>query len=178
MPRSATHLVSPSAVVPQTTLTRCLAAMPPLLVVFGVLAAALAYSGRCTADDESPTPRGGERLREGSRLENEPGHFEAHGGRMVFQSDCGLRLTVLENLNLERVVHGMADDPRRHWLVSGQITEFQAGNFLLIDRAISRLQPVRKQGAASPAPQRGTPPGRLTADRHRLSSTPTQTVSD
>ena len=68
------------------------------------------------------------------------------GDRVTFFSDdSGRRYVALENLNLERIVARITDDPTpRQWLVSGLVTEFRGANYLLIRRAMlkARLQPT------------------------------------
>lgn len=78
------------------------------------------------------------RLREGSELVDQFGHFEAAGERLVFvMAPAGVRLVALENLNLERISRSIAGSPRQlDWLVSGIVTEYRGNRFLLIERAV------------------------------------------
>jgi hypothetical protein len=91
--------------------------------------------------DKTP-PR---RLREGASLDNELGQFEFAGDRVAFLTANGnTRFIVLENLNLERIARVLGDEPdARAWSVSGSITEYRGGNYLLVTRAIlkSRARP-------------------------------------
>ncbi len=91
---------------------------------------------------EKTTPQ---RLRKGASLDNELGQFETAGDRVAFVPAGGnARFVVLENLNLERIARALGEDPdARQWSVSGSITEYRGGNYLLVTRAIlkSRTRP-------------------------------------
>jgi hypothetical protein len=79
-------------------------------------------------------------LREGTELVNQLGQFKLSGQRVVFIAADGRRqLEGLENLSLERIVKEISasSDPRT-WLVTGTVTEFQGGNYLLVRRAIQK----------------------------------------
>ena len=59
------------------------------------------------------------------------------------------RFIVLENLNLERIARVLGDDPdARQWSVTGSITEYRGGNYLLVTRAI--LKSRARTGAPQP----------------------------
>jgi len=92
--------------------------------------------------DGQPTTR----LREGTVLENQLGHFEVTGDRFTFYSDDGAqRYVMLENQGLERVSRLVGDGPTALlWNVDGEITEFRGANFLMLRRA------VLKSAASSP----------------------------
>lgn len=78
------------------------------------------------------------RLREGIELTDEIGEFQLAGERVRFRPrDQNLKLTVLENLALERVSR-VLDETRTPptWAVSGRVTEYHGTNFLLITRAV------------------------------------------
>lgn len=81
-----------------------------------------------------------EQLREGSELTDVVGTFKTIGERLVFSVNGSQRqLTVLENLNLERIGREITDHPTSlQWLVTGTITEYHGGNYLFIRRAILR----------------------------------------
>lgn len=85
------------------------------------------------------------RLREGAKLENVLGRFEATGDRIAFyRMDGEESIRTLENLALERVSRELTGLPReRMWRVSGVVTEFRGNNFLLIESAV--LAPDVKQ---------------------------------
>ena len=94
-----------------------------------------------TADGKSPKQH---RLREGTELKDEQGYFLAtEDGRTVFVmgGTSGTRYTVLENLNLERIVSEITRNPTQlEWSVLGTVTEYQGANYLLVRRAVlSRL---------------------------------------
>ena len=80
-------------------------------------------------------------LREGEVIEV-VGKLELAGDRATFtpqNSDVSLR--VLENLALERVIQVLSESrDERQWLVSGVVTEYRGGNYLLIHKAIQRAK--------------------------------------
>ncbi len=77
------------------------------------------------------------RLREGTKLEGALGRFEITGSRIMFYSANGLDpIRVLENLALERITRELTGIARqRQWKITGLVTEFQSGNYLLVQRA-------------------------------------------
>ena len=82
------------------------------------------------------------RVREGAKWEDEVGEFQAAGERIRFHSrDRDIKLTVLENLALERVAR-VLDETREPplWSVSGMVTEFHGGNYLLVTRAVVKAR--------------------------------------
>ena len=80
---------------------------------------------------------GDARLREGATLVDQPGVFQLVGDRVVFVFEEGRQVTALENLALERVALAVRQaTSTRTWLVSGVITEYQGGNYLLLERAV------------------------------------------
>ena len=60
------------------------------------------------------------------------------GDRVVFvSSERKDRYVTLENLNLERIVQALDDQPRRRlWKVTGMLTEYQGENYLLVEKAL------------------------------------------
>jgi hypothetical protein len=79
------------------------------------------------------------RLREGMRLNDAPGYFEAAADVPVFIDEEGRRLIGLENLNLQRIVQSVrsAEDPKSlKWKVTGTITEYEGRNYILVERAV------------------------------------------
>ena len=91
----------------------------------------------------SAKSKSGKRVREGSQIVDWVGHFQLTGdGATFYPHDNRIKLDVLENLNLERIVRsfeGVADvDKTRaiRWRVSGAVTEFRGSYYLLISRAI------------------------------------------
>lgn len=91
-------------------------------------------------DVESTPPQANLRVREGTEVVDQTGHFRISGGRVVFfTADGQRRLVGLENLNLERIARTVAETPQTlEWDVTGTITEYRGANFLLIQRAVLR----------------------------------------
>lgn len=113
--------------------------------------------------DESAASGAGERIREGTEIVDLDGYFRPSGERVnFFSADGKRRLVGLENLNLQRIVRAIADDPRQlRWKVSGTVTEYRGANFLLVRQAILATdhaldgESVQSSGgtsAAAPAP--------------------------
>jgi len=98
----------------------------------------------------------GLRVREGTEIVDQVGHFQNTGGRVIFSTADGKRRFIgLENLNLERIARTIADSPQTlQWGVTGTITEYGGTNYLLIHRAIL------KSGIQSPGGQPLGPAGR------------------
>jgi hypothetical protein len=89
------------------------------------------------------------RLREGTVIANQAGHFRHEGEGAVFINDKQNEFIALPNLSLERVTRTLKgfDEPEGvRWTVSGVITEFNGRNYLLINRA------VYKSSVPPPAP--------------------------
>lgn len=109
-------------------------------------------SASAAPSDESPK-KGAKPIlvREGSQIEDQRGWFH-QGDRWSFVPLNGReRFTVLENLNLERIISLMAERPDIPlWRVSGSVTEFRGANYLLVEHA---------EMTGSPAPQ--PPPAAL-----------------
>jgi hypothetical protein len=91
-----------------------------------------------------PAPLAPRQMREGTELVDQRGVFKVFQGRAAFLPVDGKRqLICLENLNLERVVRTIADNPEQlQWLVSGSITEYRGSNYLLVSRAILKGKPA------------------------------------
>lgn len=88
------------------------------------------------------------RLREGMKLTNLIGELHELGGRIEFRPDGeAQRLLLLENLALERVSQDL--DQKRKWSVSGVVTEFKGGNYLLLSRAVLKARASTKPGPRS-----------------------------
>lgn len=100
-------------------------------------------------------PASATRMREGAKLTDYVGKFEVTGERITFYPSAGGEpLRALENLTLERVAHELAGIRReREWSVTGVVTEFQGGNYLLVTRAILKLS-----SDAAERPAAGEPP--------------------
>lgn len=117
------------------------------LLCFGVVAANLAYS----KDDPTATPSSRQRLREGTRLMDVPGRFEAVGDQVNFVfGESGESMRVLENLSLQRVsrVLGQTQDSTQ-WTVCGTITEYNNTNYLFLTKAVQAGKSVAKESAAA-----------------------------
>lgn len=93
-------------------------------------------------DAESTSTPIPQRLREGTELNGISGKFEITGDRITFYpADGADALRVLENLALERIARELSGIEReRLWRVTGQVTEYQGNNFLLVTYAILKNQ--------------------------------------
>ena len=100
-------------------------------------------SGSVRGEDGSVDQPGGRRLREGTELVDQVGHFEVSNQRLVFVADRGkLRLLGLENLNLERVARSVAGySGQLNWKICGTVTEYRGTNYLLLRRAAVSTAP-------------------------------------
>lgn len=94
--------------------------------------------GRVPVQRSAAVPAGEKRLREGSLLTDQAGHFRTTGDRVVFSaSDGKMSMVCLENLNLERIARAITDNSEQlEWRVSGVLTEYGGANYLLVERAI------------------------------------------
>jgi hypothetical protein len=91
------------------------------------------------SSDVKPSDNGqANRLREGGEIANQVGYFQAAGDRLTFvANDNKNRYVILENSNLEQVAKTLADDPKQaEWIVSGIISEYRGGNFLMLHQAV------------------------------------------
>ena len=79
-----------------------------------------------------------DRLREGTELQEAQGYFRFVDDRVVFfRANGDARYIGLENLNLERIVSEITNNPTQlEWTVVGSITEFRGANYLLVRRAV------------------------------------------
>ncbi|MCA9119066.1 MAG: hypothetical protein H6822_23405 [Planctomycetaceae bacterium] len=90
-----------------------------------------------------------ERLREGMRYVNKIGELREAGGSIAFYPDGESHsLQLLENLALERVAQDL-DQSHRKWSVTGIITEYKGGNFLLLQRAVLKARVSTSSGPRS-----------------------------
>ncbi|MBA2115600.1 hypothetical protein [Bremerella alba] len=78
------------------------------------------------------------RLREGAEIVDSEGTFEWIGDRLSFVQDGGdTVLKILENRMMERVVLAQESSTGELvWVVSGTVTEYRGGNFLLIKHVV------------------------------------------
>ncbi len=126
-------------------------------LVTGALALAqdaprVAPPGSSFAGGGGPTGKGNERLREGTKLIDVTGTFQAAGADSVSFLVNGNKESyrVLQNLALHRVSNSLEENRAlRQWVVSGVITEYRGANFLLLTKAVIQLSEgeaaVRKQ---------------------------------
>lgn len=124
-----------------------------LRILLTFLIVAVVTANLIFAKDEQPaTPNSAQRLREGTRLIEVSGRFEAVVDRVNFVfSDSGESLRVLENLALQRVSRVLGQSqPGAQWTVSGTITEYNSGNFLLLTKAVQTGKTSMK-GAVGPS---------------------------
>jgi hypothetical protein len=102
------------------------------------------------AAGSAKSEEGGKRLREGTRLIDVEGRFEFTGDRMAFfLADAEESYKLLENLALERINKVLEEtraSEKPQWIVSGTITEYHGGNYLLVTKAVIKAQ----AGAAAP----------------------------
>ena len=78
------------------------------------------------------------KIRENTPFKDKRGYFRATGQRTTFYAlDGSERYVCLENLNLERILKAMRDDPSRTaWKIDGEFTEFNEENYIIIRRAV------------------------------------------
>ena len=81
------------------------------------------------------------KIRENTPFKDKYGYFRATGQRTTFYTlDGNERYVCLENLNLERILKAIRDDPARTaWKIDGEFTEFNEENYILIRRAVVAL---------------------------------------
>lgn len=121
------------------------AAATAALAAMLLVAHAAGPQGPATPGDENslaePTT-GTRQLREGTRIVDQLGTFKVTGDRATFYANNGeYRLGGLPNLNLERIVRAIRDNPDQLvWSASGFITEYQSANYLLITRAVLKAR--------------------------------------
>ena len=91
-----------------------------------------------TSQDPPTDQSSSRRLREGTELVDQVGHFEIVRDRLVYVAERGgVRLLGLENLNLERVARTVAGFPGQlEWKICGTVTEYRGTNYLLLHRAV------------------------------------------
>jgi hypothetical protein len=115
-------------------LATLLAATPAVLVA--QLPAAKQPTLAAGESDPSQAASAAERVREGTKIVQASGEFQATGERIHFVSESMPPLKVLENLALERVAQALSErSAGREWTVSGVVTEYRGVNYLLLTRA-------------------------------------------
>ena len=89
------------------------------------------------------------RIREGATLEAKLGEFREAGERIRFYPhDEKVSFVAIENLALERVSLVLDDTSGRTWRVSGVVTEYRGGNYLIVTRAA--LKTLGKRAKSTP----------------------------
>ncbi len=78
------------------------------------------------------------KIRENTPFQDKRGYFRATGQRTTFYTlDGAERYVCLENLNLERILKTIRENPSRSvWKIDGKFTEFNEENYMLIERAV------------------------------------------
>jgi len=134
--------------------------MHRLAGILTMLFVAAIVANIAVSKDESPAssnnnqqPREGkigQRIREGTRLVDVSGRFEAVGDRVSFTfADSRDSIRVLENLSLQRVLRVLAQTQGgTQWTVSGTITEYNNSNYLLLAKAIQAGKPGTKESSS------------------------------
>ncbi len=88
-----------------------------------------------------------DRVREGTRWQNERGTFTLVGDRVTFTNQKSQSFVALENLNLERIVRTIeenrtvTDAETLDWNVDATVTEFRGVNFVLVTRSVLVARP-------------------------------------
>lgn len=129
-----------------------------------VVCLALSLAAEVRSNDGAPRAQAGGNLarenvdqvapvfRDGSQIKNATGVFRRNGDRLDFVMAGGVKLTTLENLNLERIEDKLSlDTGALSWTVSGTVTVYRDQFYLLISRAKAR-RTVAEQSASAPAP--------------------------
>ena len=85
------------------------------------------------------------RIREGTSFQGKKVFFRQTGNRTtMYGIEENDRYVCLENLNLERILQALEENPGRvEWRVDGVFTEFRGENFVLIQRAVAAPAGVR-----------------------------------
>lgn len=86
-----------------------------------------------------PLTKSSERLREGTKLIDVTGTFQAVGADNISFLANGNKESyrLLQNLALQRISQSLEDNRAlRQWTVSGTITEFRSANYLLVTKAV------------------------------------------
>ena len=102
----------------------------------------VAPAGSSYAGGPGVAGKGSERLREGTKLIDVTGTFQAAGADSVSFLINGNKESyrVLQNLALQRVSFALEENRAlRQWVISGTITEFRGSNYLLLTKAVIQL---------------------------------------
>lgn len=107
---------------------------PLIALVMGGLTLLL-LSG-AMSQDATPSRETTFMLREGATLKDITGSFKVTIDRVEFHaSDQEMKLVVLENLALERIVDELEGSSLVLWQVEGTVTEYHGRNYLLVQKA-------------------------------------------
>ena len=122
-----------------------------LQFLMSLVAAVVAVNLVFAKDNDAVPPHGGVRLREGTRLFEVSGRFEAVGDRVNFVvADSGESVRILENLALQRISSVLKESQTSpQWTISGTITEYNSQNYLLLTKALQAVKSVPKEPAAA-----------------------------
>lgn len=110
---------------------------------------------------------GSKRLREGTKLIDIEGRFEFTGDRMAFfRADGDESYKVLENLALERINKVLEEtraSEKPQWVISGTMTEYHGGNYLMVTKAVIKAQtpdavPRTREGQGAAGSESGPTP--------------------
>lgn len=120
----------------------------------GTLAGEAGTSALPAVKGEAPAaaaPSASNRVREGTRLQDRLGSFKITGeGVTFFSTDGELRLSGLQNLAMERVARVLRESHSEpEWMVTGVVTEYEGGNYLLLQRAVLKTRVAIPGGAFS-----------------------------
>ena len=116
-----------------------------------VIAAAMIQCPVFAQENSGAPTRGPQRLREGTRLLDAAGRFEVVGDRISFVfADSTESMRVLENLSLDRVFRVLSNSQASpQWIISGTVTEYNSGNYLLLTKAVQTAKSAKKETAAA-----------------------------
>jgi hypothetical protein len=91
------------------------------------------------------------RHREGTRLVEVTGRFEAVGDRVkLVIANQSESMHVLENLALQRVSRVLAESQNsQQWIISGTLTEYNGTNYLLLTKAVQAGKSATKEATAT-----------------------------
>lgn len=122
-----------------------------IALLTAIIATIVAANVAISKDGVVAPPSGGQRLREGTQLIEVTGKFEAAGDRASFViSDSSESVRVLENLALQRVMRVLPQiQPGTQWTISGVITEYNNGNYLLLTKTVQTGKPVSKESTTA-----------------------------
>jgi hypothetical protein len=106
-----------------------------------------ARPGTSDRNDAAERADAADRVREGTRWQQERGVFTLVGDRVTFANPRKQNFVVLENLNLERIVRTIeenrtvTDADTLEWNIDATVTEFRGVNFILVTRSVLVARP-------------------------------------